>query len=201
MFSGVIQSLVVISDYRLEGDAAVITLAIDKLNKVAIGASIAINGICLTYSEMAGRDFVFYLSPETLHRTTAGQWKKNQLVNIEPSLQVGQDIGGHFVFGHIDGVGEVVAIKKSDMPKANEDMVVKLPPDMMPMMAVKGSIAIDGCALTINDIKNDTIAITLIPHTIEHTIAQYYQVGQKVNVEIDMLMRYVMKALEKMKKN
>lgn len=172
----------------------------EKKHQKPLGDSVAVNGVCLTIAEWRGDAMVFHLSRETLNRTTAGDWQKNQSVNLESSLRMGDELGGHFVFGHVDGVGEVAGLEKSATPgAATWQLTIRLPSTMAAMMAEKGSVAIDGCSLTVNEVaggvRGDTIAITLIPHTINHTIAEFYKLGQKVNIEIDMLMRYVMRAM------
>ncbi len=210
MFSGLIQMLGQIHDYQLDNTgSARLTLTVDRTDipthQFKLGASIAVNGTCLTLAQLSASGdishLVFDLSPETIKRTTAQYWQSfssdtrgKQLVNLETSLRMGDELGGHFVSGHVDGLGEISALTKG---AGAWQLTIKLPRDLMPMMVTKGSVAIDGCSLTINGVDDDSIAITLIPHTIEHTIAQNYFVGQKVNVEIDMLMRYVANLVKK----
>ena len=226
MFTGLIQARGIIVDRQRAGDG--MTLGVDggdefladmtakknhgdKNNGKNLGASIAVNGVCLTIAEWRDRAMVFHLSRETLTRTTAGDWagdgasagvkgqQKNQLVNLEYSLKMGDELGGHFVFGHVDGVGQVARLEKPTAPGNDWQLGVRLPSAMASMMAEKGSVAIDGCSLTINRVKDDIIDMTIIPHTIAHTIAEFYSLGQKVNIEIDMLMRYVMRAMNSTK--
>ena len=203
MFSGLIQARGVVVDSNMDGDDMVLVIdggkdffATATDNNKKLGASIAVNGVCLTIAAWQGNSMVFHLSRETLARTTASNWQKNQLVNLEESLRMGDELGGHFVSGHVDDMGEVTRVEKKS---AAWQLNIKVPPQVATMMATKGSVAIDGCSLTINDVAGDSIAISLIPHTITHTIAEFYTIGQKVNIEIDMLMRYVMRALNTIK--
>ncbi|MCX8515723.1 MAG: hypothetical protein ORN57_01830, partial [Alphaproteobacteria bacterium] len=153
---------------------------------------------------LEGSRVCFHLSPETLAVTTAASWRVGQNLNLERSLKWGDELGGHVVSGHVDGVGELATITKA---VDAWQLGIALPSALAGMVAVKGSIAINGCSLTVNKIgeemagdgKRTIIDITLIPHTITHTCFQFDAVGDKVNIEVDMLFRYVKRALDMMK--
>lgn len=160
---------------------------------VALGASIACSGVCLTVVDRGDGAFAVEASSETLTRTTLGGWRVGRPVNLERSLRAGDELGGHLVFGHVDGVATITGIEP-DGPSRR--CVFELPEDLARFAAVKGSIALDGVSLTVNGIEGNRCAITLVPHTLATTAFASSQVGDRVNVEIDMLARYVARLLE-----
>lgn len=161
-----------------------------------IGASIACHGMCLTVTKMHGDgSFDVQLSSETLRLTNAGYWQVGTEINLEPSLRVGDRLGGHLVSGHIDGVGEAI------YAATDKESVVwgfRAPRDLMRFIAVKGSIVVDGVSLTVNRVEGDDFYVNIIPHTQLHTHFGRLKVGHKVNLEIDMLARYTARILEVM---
>jgi riboflavin synthase len=162
----------------------------------ALGASIACSGVCLTVVEAGADWFAVEVSAETLARSTLGDWVAGSKINLEGSLRLGDELGGHIVSGHVDGLAEVVS---STQENGSTRWVFRLPPDLAPFVAEKGSIAINGVSLTVNEVKNVNsgaeFGINIIPHTADHTNFAYLSVGDRVNIEIDMLARYVARQL------
>ncbi len=152
------------------------------------GSSINVDGICLTAVNIDQNGFWADLMPQTLELTTAHDWKIGQVVNIEPSLRVGDELGGHFVYGHVDGVAEIVEMKEI----GNAVLVVlSVDPALRLFIIPQGSVALDGVSLTVANVEDETFAVSLIPETIERTVWKNRHVGDKVNFEADMLMKYV----------
>lgn len=196
MFTGLIQDVGKIRGIEKTGDTRIEIATEFNLSEVAIGASIACSGICLTVTEKKSSSFAVEVSAETLSKTTLGDWQKGHLVNLERSLTLGDELGGHLVFGHVDGVAEIV----SRLPDGDSTRFQILPPrDLAKFIAPKGCITIDGVSLTVNEVedsKNKTIfGINIIPHTLEHTGFGQTMPGDRVNLEVDMLARYVARLL------
>ena len=163
------------------------------LGPAHIGASVCHNGTCLTITETHGDRHRVFASAETLARTTIGGWKAGDAVNLERSLCLGDELGGHLVFGHVDGLGEIAAIDDLGDAKRIE---VSLPAELAPLVAVKGSITVDGVSLTVNGLGENTVELTIVPHTLSATTLADRVVGDRVNLEADMLARYVARQLE-----
>jgi riboflavin synthase len=158
------------------------------LSGVAIGASIAHAGCCLTVVEKGEGWFAVEVSGETLSKTTLGDWAAGQRVNLERAARVGDELGGHIVSGHVDGVGEVVSVT----PEGGSHRVrVRAPRPLHRFIASKGSITIEGVSLTVNEVEDDVFGVNLIPHTWEVTTLGALRPGARVNLEIDMLARYL----------
>jgi len=153
-----------------------------------IGDSIAVNGVCLTVTKIFSGEFEVELSPETQKIIPLENYQSEKKVHLEEALRFGDKIDGHLIQGHVDAIGEILEIKKT---KNSYDLMIKTSPEIMKYIAPKGSIAIDGVSLTINDIFSDRFRLTIIPHTFENTIFKYYKLHQKVNIETDMFARYV----------
>ncbi|MEZ6000565.1 riboflavin synthase [Hyphomonas sp.] len=163
------------------------------LEDIAMGASIMHSGVCLTVVDMGqgerGAWFAVEAVPETLAKTVLGDWNEGARVNLEQSLKLGDELGGHFVFGHVDGVGEIVSI----VPEGQSRRITIRPPaDLAKYFATKGSAAVNGVSLTVADaLSNGDFQVAVIPHTWEVTTLAELQPGSRVNLEIDMLARYV----------
>tara|TARA_B100000029_G_scaffold499009_1_gene568756 strand:- start:6356 stop:6949 length:594 start_codon:yes stop_codon:yes gene_type:complete len=164
------------------------------ISNLKIGASIAVNGVCLTAMEFYKNCFSVEVSNETLDVTNLGLLDKNDEVNIERSLKLGDSIDGHFVFGHVDEVAVVSSIEKDGAAKV---IVFKIEAKNTSYIARKGSIAINGVSLTVNQVLKNAFEVTIIPHTLDRTIMNSYQIGSKVNIEYDMLARYVESIISK----
>ena len=188
MFTGIIQAVGHIRSVTpMEADARLIieTGALD-LSDVAIGDSIAVNGVCLTAISLGSDHFEAHVSRETLSCTVGLDHARS--VNLEKALRYSDRLGGHLVSGHVDGVGQVVRFE------AVGDcwlLAVRAPHQLSRYIAVKGSIAIDGVSLTVNHVDKDTFSVNLIPHTVEVTTLQHLGIGSRVNLEIDLIARYV----------
>ncbi|EME69781.1 Riboflavin synthase subunit alpha [Paramagnetospirillum caucaseum] len=161
---------------------------------IAIGASIAHNGVCLTIIEVGPDWHAVEASAETLSKTTLGSWREGSKVNLERALKVGDELGGHIVSGHVDGVARVVDIRPE-----NESLrfTFETPADLACFVAPKGSVALDGVSLTVNEVDGRRFGINVIPHTQSVTTFGTYRPGDEVNMEIDMLARYVARLLQR----
>jgi riboflavin synthase len=162
------------------------------LADVPLGSSIATSGICFSAIDKGDDWFTVEASGATLEVTTAGDWLVDETVNLERSLRIGDELGGHIVFGHVDAVGEILALEPAGESYRLE---VRVPKSLAPLIAVKGSIAVDGMSLTVNDATADRFAVNVIPHTWRVTNLCERRPGDRVNVEIDMLARYVARQL------
>jgi len=190
MFTGIVQT--VGSIVRLEprgGDTRLVVEAgaLDLFD-VALGDSICVSGVCLTAIALDGNTFAADVSTETLSRTTLGLLQSGKGVNLEKSLRFSDRLGGHLVSGHVDGVGEVAAIE----PDArSQRWTFVLPAPLARYVAEKGSICVDGVSLTVNEVAANRFGVNLIPHTIDVTTFRDKRVGDKVNIEVDLIARYV----------
>ncbi len=163
---------------------------------VAIGASIACSGICLTVTE-TGKDggtdwFAVDVSAETLACTTIGSWSPGSRVNLERAMRLGDELGGHIVSGHVDGIARVVDKKPDD---GSIRFVLEVPADLARYVAAKGSVALDGTSLTINEVEDNRFGVNIIPHTAAETTWGALEPGMEVNLEVDMLARYVARVI------
>lgn len=160
-------------------------------NDLAMGGSVAHNGVCLTLIDIQahgeGARYSVEVSPQTLAVTTLGQWKVGDAVNLERALKIGDELGGHIVQGHVDGVGEVIRRENKDGWLLFD---IKAPTDLSPFIAHKGSIAVDGVSLTVNKVSGDHFELMIIPHTAEVTTFGQLQPGVRVNLEVDVMARY-----------
>lgn len=195
MFTGLIQAMGTVK--RLEPITGDVRIWIDAPSAwltrgVALGDSIAIEGVCLTVVAQQANTLAFDVSTETLRCTTLGGFEPERVVNLESSLRVGDALGGHFVAGHVDALGRV----RSVTPQARGVVwSFGAPAELMPMLAAKGSVAVNGVSLTVNTVDDDGFAVMLIPHTVAHTSFQSIVVGDAVNLEVDLLARYVARQL------
>jgi riboflavin synthase len=197
MFTGIITDVGTVELIAKRGDTTIkIATAYDPAS-IAIGASIACSGPCLTVIGKGGKEgdawFSVEASAETLSKTTLGSWAVGSKVNLERSLKVGEEIGGHIVSGHVDGVGEVVSVE----PEGDSTRVrIRAPKQLAKFIAAKGSICLDGTSLTVNEVDGTTFGVNLIPHTMKVTTWGGVKTGGKVNIEIDMLARYLARLKE-----
>ena len=190
MFSGIIEGRAKLISKELSNNIVKMQFEVSDIDisNLKMGASIAINGVCLTAMEYNHNCFSVEVSNETLTVTNLGLLNKNDQVNIERSLKLGDSIDGHFVFGHVDEVAEVRSIQKDGAAKV---ITFKIDTNNTSFLARKGSIAINGVSLTVNQVIENAFEVTIIPHTLEKTIMDSYRIGSKVNIEYDMLARYV----------
>ena len=193
MFTGIIEHLGKVKQVNLQANSAVITVDIGPLKDgVIAGDSIAINGACLTVTQINDSDAHFDVSGETLSKTTIGKLTVSDRVNIERSLKIGDKLGGHFVTGHVDCVG---SINKIEHETGQCTMWFSVSNEITNMMIKKGSVAIDGISLTIVDLKEKLFSVALIPFTLDATTLGFKNAGQKVNIETDMLGKWVKRIL------
>ena len=193
MFTGIVEGLCPVVAVR-RGAVWRLTIELGELAEdVKPGDSVAIDGACLTAVAVEGSRVDFEAIGETLARTTLASLSVGRKVNIERSLRVGDRLGGHFVAGHVDAVGMI----RAKRPQPNQTLLrVAIPAELMRFVAVKGSVAIDGVSLTVVDVAREAFAVALIPFTLEHTTLGFKGPGDAVNVEVDLLARYVAKRLE-----
>jgi riboflavin synthase len=185
MFSGIVAEVGTIESL---GDGAIRVRAGGSVRRTRVGGSIAVNGVCLTAARIEDGIFSADVMPETLRRSGLGRLAPGAPVNLEPALGFGDEVGGHLVQGHVDGVGEVVEVRD----EGNARWVgIRVPAEVVDYCVLKGSIAVDGVSLTIATLNGDVIGVSLIPHTLESTIAGAYQPGSVVNLEADVLAKYV----------
>jgi riboflavin synthase len=190
MFTGIVQGVGRIRSVEPHGGD--VTMWIETgdvpLAGVEIGGSIAVNGCCLTAIELEPSAFKADLSRETLSLTTAGQWQPGTAVNLEKALTAGQALGGHYVTGHVDGVGQVVG-RHDDARSVRVEFEV--PAELARYIARKGSVTVDGVSLTVNGASSTRFDVNLVPHTLEVTILGGYRPGSRVNLEVDIIARYL----------
>ncbi len=194
MFTGLVQSLAEVIAVLPEAHGVRLAVREPRLaNEANIGDSIAINGCCLTVVSVDGDHLAFQAGEETLSRTNLGELDSGDRVNLETSLRVGDPLGGHYVTGHIDAVGTVYS-RDEDADWCT--MWFTAAPEQISQMASKGSIAVDGVSLTLVEVSADGFSVALIPHTLSHTTLGQRQVGDRVNLETDVLAKYVQSQLQ-----
>ncbi|WP_426662710.1 riboflavin synthase [Rhodanobacter aciditrophus] len=190
MFTGIIQSVGRIR--RLEPRGGDLRLHVDTdgldLSDVQLGDSIAVSGVCLTAVALETQGFAADVSNETLSLTTLGQLRPGDPVNLEKALRLADRLGGHLVSGHVDGLGKVVSMT----PDArSQRWIFEVPAGVAHYIAAKGSVCIDGTSLTVNEVAGHRFGVNLIPHTVEHTTFHAKRAGDAVNIEVDVIARYV----------
>jgi len=194
MFTGIVREIGTVTGVERGADLVRLTIACPGIrSSIGEGDSIAIDGCDLTATSLTPDGFYCDATKETLRLTTLGELKIGAKVNLEPSLTPSTPISGHFVLGHIDGVGTVRSLKRTGN---QAEIIVEPPRDLMKFIARKGSIAIAGIGLTVVNVTSDTFSCWVIPYTLEHTTLGSMRPGSKINVEVDVLARYVVKALE-----
>ena len=188
MFTGLIQAVGRVASVKAAGQSTIVIIDAGGLDlgDVAVGDSIACNGICLTVTQLTSHGFTVDVSQETL-RVTAGL-VIGAAVNLEKSLRLADRLGGHLVSGHVDGVGEVVALVPVD---GNREMTIRFPSELDRYVARKGSVTVNGVSLTVNAVDGGVFAINLIPHTLAATNLRDLKQGDRVNLEVDLVARYV----------
>ena len=200
MFTGIIAALGKVVAVQTQGGDVRLEVASQKLdlNDVELGDSIAVNGVCLTVVSMQSDRVYFDVSKETLDRTSIGIAKIGSEINLEKALALGDRLGGHFVSGHVDGMGECI---KRETSARSIIFQFRIPSNLERYIAEKGSICIDGVSLTVNEVSQDIFEVNVIPHTLEETIIKDYQVGTRVNLEVDLIARYLERLIPGEKSN
>jgi riboflavin synthase len=195
MFTGIVKDIGRVQQLEMRDGAMRLTVAVDQLNlaRAAVGDSICVQGVCLTVTAHSERSFSADVSRETLAVTTLGELGLLAPVNLEPALRAGDALGGHLVSGHVDGVATVIA---ATMEARSCRVTVQAPPQLARYIARKGSVALDGVSLTVNDVEKSRFGVNLIPHTLAVTTLGRLTGGLRLNLEIDQVARYVERLLE-----
>lgn len=195
MFTGLIEEVGQVHLWKTRRGAGTLTIKTHlPLRAMGLGSSIAVNGVCLTIVEKAKNRFTVDVSPETVKKTNLKMVRPGDLVNLERPLQVGDRLGGHFVTGHVDGIGEVREIKKKG------DFIffdLGVPESLVSLLVPKGSVAVDGISLTVNECKRRRFSVAIIPFTLENTNLRRREVGDRVNIETDIIGKYIQQLIRR----
>jgi len=194
MFTGIISAIGDIANLEQRDGDVRLTIRTGNLSlsDVQLGDSIACNGACLTAVELTGEGFVADVSVETLNLTTIGNWKTGSRINIEKAMQASDRFGGHIVSGHVDGIGEVVSLEED---ARSWRFRIRAPRELAKYIAHKGSITLDGTSLTINKVEGSEFELNIVPHTMTQTVMGDYKAGTQVNLEVDLVARYLERLL------
>ncbi|MBN1560438.1 riboflavin synthase [candidate division KSB1 bacterium] len=194
MFTGLVEEVGQICDVRERGDGRCLTIAAREiLHDVGEGDSIAVDGVCLTVEHFTADDFSVQAVSETVSRTTLAHKSVGDAVNLERALSASARMGGHFVQGHVDGIGRIISIENVT---PGYQLIIRLPENLTPFVVDKGSIALDGLSLTVARIDSTLLTIAIIPHTWQTTTLKNKRPGDCVNVEVDVVAKYVQKLLQ-----
>jgi len=195
MFTGIIENRGKVKDIRRKQNGVNLSIQTQRRNTIfKLGGSIAINGVCLTITDFSVDTFIVDVVKDTLTRTNLSMVRKNDSVNIELPLKVGDRLEGHILEGHIDGTGRIISIIKSGTQTI---VKIKIPDEVIRYVIKNGSIGIDGVSLSVKDIKGIILSVTLIPYTVEQTNFKQRKVGDRVNIEVDRMGKYIEKYLKK----
>lgn len=193
MFTGIVTDVGTVRELKQAGDTGIVIETAYDTARIDIGASISCSGACLTVTEKGPGWFSVTASAETLACTNLGEWQPGTRVNLERALKVGDELGGHIVSGHVDGMGRVESIREEG---DSIRVVITVPDNLAGHVAPKGSIAVDGVSLTVNEVDGARFGVNIIPHTQQATTFHALKPGQRVNIEVDLLARYVARLLE-----
>jgi riboflavin synthase len=196
MFTGIVTDIGEIASVTpggQAGDRRFVVRTKHDLKPIAIGASVAHSGCCLTVIEKGADWFAVEASGETLDKTHLGGWQVGTRINLELSLKLGDELGGHLVYGHVDGMGKILSMTPEG---GSVRFTFEVPDELARFVAVKGSVAVDGVSLTVNEVAGNRFGVNVISHTQAVTTLGQAKVGQRVNLEVDMLARYVARLLE-----
>ncbi len=196
MFTGIIEAVGTIKAININGQGARLVIATNDLDMsdVKLGDSIATNGICLTVVDFDQHSYSADVSNETLQRTGFANYSVGMQVNLEKAMLASTRFGGHMVSGHVDGISEILSITHNGN---SIEYWFSMPSDLAHYIAEKGSITIDGTSLTVNALEDNKFRLTIVPHTVKETIFAHYQLGTKVNIEVDLIARYLERLLMK----
>jgi len=192
MFTGIISKTALIEDTKKVRGNLQVRLSLPRSWKVKEGESISVNGICSTVKNVSKTAVNLEYMPETIRKSTVRFWKKNSAVNLERSLRADSTLDGHLVTGHVDSVARIGVIVNDGGARMFK---IEVPKALISLIATKGSVALDGVSLTVVDVGDDWFAVSLIPYTLTHTTFQEREVGDKVNIEVDILAKYVTRFL------
>jgi riboflavin synthase len=189
VFTGIVRELgTVVESEEAGGGRALVVRASETAARTRVGGSVAVNGCCLTATAVDGDAIAFHAVPETIARTTLGDLARDDAVNVEPALRAGEELGGHYVQGHVDGVGRIESVEAEG---EGLRVFVEAPEDVLRYCVEKGSIAVDGVSLTVAELAEGAFAVALVPHTLEATTLSDLHPARAVNLEADVLAKYV----------
>jgi riboflavin synthase len=192
MFTGIVTDIGIIDRVETQGDTRVTVSTAYDTDTIDLGASISCSGVCLTVVDKGTGWVAFDVSGETISRTAQGQWSQGRRLNLERALRLGEELGGHIVTGHVDGIGEVVELADEGGSKR---LTIAAGPEIAPYVAAKGSVTLDGISLTVNSVEDTPTGVrfglNIIPHTAAVTTFDALELGRAVNIEIDVLARYL----------
>jgi len=194
MFTGIIADIGELREIKTGGDTTFVIATRLDLGDLAIGASIACAGVCLTVIARGEDWFAVQASAETLACSVLGSWRQGTRINLERALKAGDELGGHLVSGHVDAVAEIVERRPEG---DSQRFAFRVPESFAAALAPKGSVALNGVSLTVNEVQGNRFGVNLIPHTLSHTTFGTAAVGDKVNFEVDLLARYVARLIGK----
>jgi riboflavin synthase len=193
VFTGIVRELgMVVEVEEAAGGRALVVSAPETAGRTKLGDSVAIDGVCLTATRVDGDSIAFHAVPETIARSTLGELGVNEPVNVEPALRAGEELGGHYVQGHVDAVGRIQSVEAEG---EGLRVFVEAPDDVLRYCVEKGSITVDGVSLTVAELADDAFAVALVPHTLEGTTLSGVRPRQRVNLEADVLAKYVERLL------
>ncbi|HZW82804.1 MAG TPA: riboflavin synthase [Candidatus Deferrimicrobium sp.] len=189
MFTGIVEELGEVQEIQLQSHSALLSIKAQRvLEDVRLGDSIAVNGVCLTVVRFSSQHFTADVMAETLHKTALAKLSRGSKVNLERALQLSTRLGGHLVSGHIDGVGKILRSYSQGIARVTE---ISAPPEVLTLIVPKGSVAIDGISLTVVEVTEEFFSVSLIPHTFKETTLGFKGPGDQVNLENDMIGKYV----------
>jgi riboflavin synthase len=194
MFTGIISDIGVIVNIDSRGDRVLDVRTKLSNSRVKVGDSVSCSGICLSVIKKKKGILVFQSSTETINRTTVSGWFVGKRINLERSLRFGEDVGGHMITGHIDGVAKVSSISRK---KESKIITCKVRKQLVSMIAEKGSVALDGVSLTVNSVKDNSFSVNLIPYTQKNTTLDSISRGSRLNLEVDIFAKYIAQATRK----
>lgn len=194
MFTGIVEGIGRVTAVQRRGDALHLTIAPPAaLTDMAVGDSICVNGACLTVSDLGQEGFQADCSPETIERTTVGSLRPTDEVNLERAVKMSDRLGGHLVTGHVDGTGAIGEVTRGSGTLV---MTIRVPREIVPYLVEKGSVAVEGVSLTVSSIQGDEFQVAVIPYTTENTTLGRKRAGDRVNIEVDIIGKYVKRFLE-----
>jgi riboflavin synthase len=194
MFTGIVEGIGTVTEVQRRGDLLSLSIATPpSLTDMAVSDSICVNGACLTVTACWEGGFQVEISPETLQRTTMGSLRPSDEVNLERALKMSDRLGGHLVTGHVDATGSVVEVARG---AGSFVMTIRVPRDVAPYLVEKGSVAVEGVSLTVSGVRGDEFAVAIIPYTVDHTTLGKKRIGDGVNIEVDIIGKYVKRFLE-----
>ena len=188
MFTGIVTDVGKVRSAEQRGDLRLVIETAYDPDTIDLGASISCSGVCLTVVDKGDDWFAVDVSGETVSKTAADHWREGARLNLERALRLGDELGGHIVIGHVDAVAE---ISSATADGDSTRLEISLPAQLAPMIAPKGSITLDGVSLTVNEVGHDSFTVNIIPHTAQHTTFGNLNAGQQLNVEVDVLARYI----------